>query len=105
MNAVAIAMSAVLAAGGVRSAPTQQAAGHRGYERAVSGRLLSQVRIGEDSSRVLALKAVPGVVESVELVRERGRLLWVWDVQVPGKRSITEVSVDVLNGKVVSHEE
>ena len=75
------------------------------YERAVPAGLLAQARIGEDSARALALTKVPGTVESVELLREGGKLLWVWDVKVTGKRGITEVSVDAVTGKVTSHEE
>jgi uncharacterized membrane protein YkoI len=105
MKAIAIAVTAALAVGGARPAAAQQAAGQPSYERAVPAALLAQVKIGEDSARVLALKAVPGTVESVELLREGGKLMWVWDVKVNGKRGITEVSVDALTGKVVSHEE
>lgn len=105
MRVVAIVMAAGLALGEARPAPAQQAPARPSYERAVPARLLAQVKIGEDSAYTLALHRVPGTVESVELVREGGKLLWVWDVKVAGKRGITEVSVDALTGKVTSHEE
>jgi len=99
-----IMLAALFALGGARSAFAQQPT-HPSYERAVPERLLSQVKVGEDSARALAVAKVPGTVESVELLREGGKLLWVWDVKVAGKRGITEVSVDAITGKVTSHEE
>lgn len=100
----ALASLAALTLGGAGRAAGQQPA-RPTYERDVPANLLARVRIGEDSARALALAAVPGTVESVELLRQRGRLVWVWDVKVAGKRGITEVSVDASDGKVVSHEE
>jgi uncharacterized membrane protein YkoI len=75
------------------------------YEREIPATLLAQVKISEDSARALALAKVPGSIEAVELKRERGALLWIWDVKVTGKRGITEVSVNALDGTVESHVE
>lgn len=105
IRAVPVVMCVALALGQAGPAVAQQASARPGYERAVPARLLAQVKIGEDSAHTLALAKVPGTVESVELVREGGKLVWVWDVKVAGKRGITEVSVDALTGKVASHEE
>jgi uncharacterized membrane protein YkoI len=105
MKAVIMVVCVGLALGAVNSVSAQQSTEHPDYERAVPERLLAQVKIGEDSARALALAKVPGTVESVELLREGGKLLWVWDVKVAGKRGITEVSVNAETGKVTSHEE
>jgi uncharacterized membrane protein YkoI len=105
MKAAIMVVYVWLGLGAVNLASAQQPAERPSYERAVPGRLLSQAKVGEDSARVLALAKVPGTVESVELLREGGKLLWVWDVKVTGKRGITEVSVDAITGKVTSHEE
>ena len=96
---------ALFALGAAGPATAQQPATQPSYERAVPAGLLAQVKVGEDSSRVLALAKVPGTVESVELIREQGMLTWVWDIKVPGKRGITEVSVNAVDGSVVAHEE
>lgn len=99
-------LAALLALGGAGSATAQQPANAPSYERAVPAGLLSLVKISEDSSRVLALAKVPGgAVESVELVRVQGTPTWVWDIKVAGKRGITEVSVNALDGSVAAHEE
>jgi uncharacterized membrane protein YkoI len=88
-----------------RVAAAQQQAQRPSYEREIPAALLAQVKVGEDSARALALAKLPGSIEAVELLREHGKLVWVWDVKVAGKRGITEVSVDALDGTVTTHEE
>jgi len=101
-----VALAVPLLLGAARTAAAQQPAGPPSYERVVPAGLLAQVKVGEDSARVLALARVPGgTVESVELLRDQGRLTWVWDIKVAGKRGITEVSVNAMDATVVAHEE
>lgn len=90
-----------------RAGTAQQPAAQRPtYEREVPAALASQAKISEDSALALAVAHVPhGVPDAVELVRESGKLQWVWDIKVPGKRGITEVTVDATDGTVTSHEE
>src|SRR5206468_2479252 len=64
-------------------------------------------RITEARARAIALKRVPGAeVKSEELERERGHLIYSYDLRVPGRRGIVEVNVDALTGQIVavSHE-
>lgn len=75
------------------------------YEREIPAALLAQAKISEDSARALAMAKVPGGIEAVELKRESGALVWIWDVHVKGKRGITEVWVNAIDGTVTSHEE
>jgi uncharacterized membrane protein YkoI len=100
-----IALAVLLTVRAAATAAAQQPAARPSYERDVPAALLADVKVGEDSARVLALAKVPGAVEAVELLREAGKLLWVWDIKIAGKRGITEVSVNALNGKVETHEE
>lgn len=99
-----VVLVALLALAAPRGATAQQPATARpSYERDVPAALLAQVKVSEDSARVLALAKVPGgSIEAVELLREHGNLSWVWDVKVPGKRGITEVSVNALDGSVTA---
>lgn len=90
---------------GPRVAAAQQPAQRPSYEREIPAALLAQVKIGEDSARALALAKIPGGIEAVELKRESGALVWIWDVKVKGKRGITEVWVNAIDGTVNSHEE
>ena len=101
-----LGLALILALGAAGSATAQQSTSARpSYERDVPAALLAQVKIGEDSARALALAKVPGSVEAVELKRESGNLVWIWDVKVAGKRGITEVWVNAIDGKVESHVE
>ena len=103
---MALALTLTLALGSAGTAAAQQAPAGPSYERDVPAALLAQVKVGEDSARVLALARMPGgAVEAVELLREEGKLVWVWDIKVAGKRGITEVWVNAIDGKVESHEE
>lgn len=65
--------------------------------------LAAGAHISLDSARVLALHKVPnGHVAAEELEREHGRLIYSFDVRVPGKSGINEVNVDARHGKVLS---
>lgn len=69
--------------------------------------LAAEATVSLDSARAIALKRVPsGSVASEELERENGRLIYSFDVKVPGKSGIQEVNVNALTGKVlrVHHE-
>jgi uncharacterized membrane protein YkoI len=43
-----------------------------------------------------------GTVKSAELEREHGRLIYSYDIEVPGKSGIDEVNIDAMTGKVVA---
>lgn len=102
-NLIAGALVLTLALG-TRTVSAQQPS-RPSYEREIPAALLAQVKISEDSARGLALAKIPGGIEAVELKRENGALVWIWDVKVKGKRGITEVWVNAIDGTVNSHEE
>ncbi len=69
--------------------------------------LQKEAKISEETARATALKAVPnGTVKSSELEREHGKLIYSFDITVPGKTGIEEVNVNAIDGSVVarSHE-
>lgn len=69
--------------------------------------LLKEAKISEADARVTALKEVPtGAVKSEEIERENGKLIYSYDITVPGKTGIDEVNVNAMTGAVVgkSHE-
>ncbi|HEX4963895.1 MAG TPA: PepSY domain-containing protein [Thermoanaerobaculia bacterium] len=64
--------------------------------------LAKQARIDLDTARAVALKRVPhGTVRSEELEREHGKLIYSFDIEVPGKPGIEEVNVSAMSGKVI----
>ena len=72
-------------------------------KRDVPDSLVSQAKISEDSARAVALKRVPGTVQSVELTRApRGRLLYEFGIQRAGRKGTTEVEVNATTGKIAA---
>ena len=64
--------------------------------------LAAEAKISLDSARTIALHKVKnGHVAAEELEREHGRLIYSFDVKVPGKSGIQEVNVNAITGAVV----
>ena len=75
------------------------------YKRELPDSLKAQAKIAEDAAAKTALAKVPkGEIASVELEREKGKLLYSYDIKVPGKKGIEEVHVDAVTGKFLSME-
>lgn len=75
------------------------------YKRSVPKALAAEAKIGEDSARTIAMsKVANGRLESMELEREKGKLMYSFDIKVPGKSGIEEVNVDALDGRVLAVE-
>jgi uncharacterized membrane protein YkoI len=67
--------------------------------------LLKRAKIAPDSATRLALAAVPnGKVRSGEIEEEQGKLIYSFDIKVPGKSGITEVHIDPTTGAVLGQE-
>lgn len=70
-----------------------------------AAQLRRQARIPEAQARRTALARVRnGRVRSHELEREHGRLIYAYDIAVPGRKGIEEVTVDARTGRVVTVE-
>lgn len=90
-----VTLAALAAAGTAARAQTVQG----------SAALKAQAKVGADSARAVALRAVPhGRVASAELEREHGKLIYSFDIAVAGKSGVEEVHVDAMTGAVVAHE-
>ena len=67
--------------------------------------LRKEAKIAEAEARKTALAAVPGgKVQSHELEREHGKLIYSYDIKVSGKSGVEEVNVDAMTGAIVAHE-
>ena len=65
--------------------------------------LQKEAKISEADARATALKEVPnGSVKSEELEREHGKLIYSYDITVPGKSGIDEVNINAIDGTVVA---
>ncbi|HTD84001.1 MAG TPA: PepSY domain-containing protein [Gemmatimonadaceae bacterium] len=77
---------------------------HKRMKKAESqAALQKEAKISEADARATALKEVPnGSVKSEELEREHGKLIYSYDITVPGKSGIDEVNINAIDGTVVA---
>jgi len=74
-------------------------------EQNKQAKLAAQAKITKAEAAATALAQVPnGTVKEAEIEKEHGKLIWSFDVAVPGSKDIKEVAVDAITGKVVSVE-
>lgn len=60
--------------------------------------------IARARAEATALRLVPGgAVVTGDLEQEKGRLVWLFDVSIPGSRNLREIQVDAVTGAVVSN--
>ena len=61
-------------------------------------------KITKGAATKTALAIVPnGKIEASELETEHHRLIYSFDIRVPGKTGIDEVQISAITGKLVSH--
>ena len=71
-------------------------------KRVATPDLAREARIALPAARATALAAVPGGrVQSEELEREKGRLIYSFDLKVGKKPGVEEVAVDAMTGKLI----
>src|SRR6185436_3891979 len=63
-------------------------------------KLAEFARIKKEQAQETALKRAPGNIESAELEREHGRLVYSFDIR-NAKGTIDEVQVSAINGRIV----
>lgn len=64
--------------------------------------LEKEAKVSMAEARNIALKRVKGTIESGELEREYGKLIYSFDIRVPHKSGITEVAVNAIDGSIVN---
>jgi len=81
----------------------KEEAGEHGEEEESAeqqAKLASQAKITKEQAQEIALKRAPGTVESGELEREHGKLIYSFDIR-NAKGTIDEVQVSAITGKIV----
>ena len=83
---------------------THHAMAHRTRHAKVS--LASQAKISKDSAQKVALGQVAAgaTVKSSELEKEKGKLVYSFDITVPGQAGVEELNISAIDGSVVAHE-
>ncbi len=71
-----------------------------GQENANEAKLARQAKITKEQAQETALKRAPGTVESAELEKEHGKLVYSFDIR-NAKGTIDEVQVSAITGKIV----
>ena len=78
---------------------------HTAVKKESQAALQREAKIPEATARATALAEVPnGTVKSSELEREKGKLIYSYDISVPGKTGIEEIAVNAIDGTIVSRE-
>jgi uncharacterized membrane protein YkoI len=74
-------------------------------EEANQAKWMAEAKVSKADAQSTALAQVPnGTVKEGELEKEKGKLIWSFDIATPGTTDITEVNVDAMTGTVVSKE-
>ncbi len=101
LSLVALALVALTASAGAQA--THKAAAHKKVE--TQAQLQKEAKMTMTDARALALKTVPnGKIESGEIEREGGKLIYSFDMKVPGKSGIDEVNIDAMTSTLVSNQ-
>ena len=67
--------------------------------------LEAEAKVSRADAEKIALAKVPGgTIKEADLEKEKGRLIWSFDIATPGTKNITEVQVDAITGAIVSVE-
>jgi peptidase YpeB-like protein len=65
--------------------------------------LVKQAKITKAEAEQIALAKVShGIVKSAEIEKEKGHLVWSFDIAQPGTHGITECLIDAKTGKIIS---
>lgn len=74
-------------------------------EEKKEAKLQAEAKISRADAEKAALAKVPGgTIKEGELEKEKGKLIWSFDISTPGTTDIKEVQVDAITGAVVSVE-
>src|ERR1035437_6903404 len=89
-----------LVAGGLTACMTEKE-GKEG-EKASETKLEAQAKITKAEATKIALDKVPGgTIKEGDIEKEKGKLMWSFDIATPGTKDITEVQVDAITGAII----
>jgi uncharacterized membrane protein YkoI len=103
MRTTRSAIFAFLAVAIPAAAAGAQAPAHRHQKVETQAELQKEAHMTMTDARAMALKAVPNAtIQAGEIEREGGKLIYSFDMKVPGKSGIDEVNIDAMTGTLVS---
>ena len=96
-----VSLAAVVFMSFVASAAQAQAS----YKKEIPDSLAALAKVTEAAAAATARARVPkGAIQSVELEREKGKLIYSYDLKTAGKKGIDEINIDATTGKVLAVE-
>jgi len=100
-NIICSLVTVGLLAGGLTACVTEKEEGKEGA-KATAAQLEAQAKISKVEAEKIALDKVPGgTIKEGEIEKEKGKVIWSFDIATPGTKDITEVNVDAMTGAVV----
>lgn len=103
-NSILHSLIVILAIGALTGCVCAKGEKHHNKE-AKQAKLMAQAKVSKDDAGKTALAKVPnGTIKEGELEKEKGKLIWSFDITTPDTKDITEVNVDAITGDVVSVE-
>lgn len=106
--AIAATVAGAQAPAAQTKAPTKAQTNAAGYKKEMPAALMKKAKVAESAAAAAALAKVPGgVIQSVELEEEDGKLIYSYDIRLAGKKGIGEIHVDAMTGAVIksAHED
>ena len=103
-NIICSVVTLGLLTGGLTACVTEKEEGKEGKEgeKAAPAKLEAQAKITKGEAQKIALEKVPGgTIKEGEIEKEKGKLIWSFDIATPGTKDITEVQVDAMTGAVL----
>ena len=103
-----IIVSGLLACGLLASSMALSAVAEEKAEKADKANLKEQATVSKSEAKKLALAEVKkrglhhARIKEAELEKEKGMVIWSFDISTRGTKDITEVQVDAKTGSVVS---
>lgn len=67
--------------------------------------LVKSARVTKNQAERIALAKVPdGRIKSAEIEKEKGHLVWSFDIAKPRTKDITEILVDAKTGRIIARQ-
>ena len=103
LAALAFIVATGASAGAQATHKVAGAAPHKKVE--TQAQLQKEAKMTMVDARAMAQKTVPsGKIASGEIEREGGKLIYSFDMKVPGKSGIDEVNIDAMSGTLISNQ-
>lgn len=100
LNICCVLAATVLIAG--CESPEHEGNEHEGHAKA---NLQAEAKVTEAEARATVMTKVPdGTIKEAELEREKGKLIWSFDIAKPNAEGISEINVDAITGAIVGVE-